>query len=223
MCRSLTIFKGSGVALITPMLQDGSVDFDKLKELAEWHVQQGTNAIIACGTTGEASTLDDEEHIAVIEAVVKQVAGRIPVIGGTGSNNTPHGIHLSKEAQRVGADALLVVTPYYNKATKKSLVAHYEAICQSVELPVILYSVSSRTGLNLTPEAVAELKKIPNIKGIKEASGDISQIAEIARLADDDFAIYSGNDDQVTPILALGGSGVISTIGNIAPNSLLIS
>jgi len=123
------------------------------KELAEWHVQQGTNAIIACGTTGEASTLDDEEHIAVIEAVVKQVAGRIPVIGGTGSNNTQHGIHLSKEAQRVGADALLVVTPYYNKATKKSLVAHYEAICQSVELPVILYSVSSRTGLNLTPEA----------------------------------------------------------------------
>jgi 4-hydroxy-tetrahydrodipicolinate synthase len=217
MCRSLTIFKGSGVALITPMLQDGSVDFDKLKELAEWHVQQGTNAIIACGTTGEASTLDDEEHIAVIEAVVKQVAGRIPVIGGTGSNNTQHGIHLSKEAQRVGADALLVVTPYYNKATKKSLVAHYEAICQSVELPVILYSVSSRTGLNLTPEAVAELKKIPNIKGIKEASGDISQIAEIARLADDDFAIYSGNDDQVIPILALGGSGVISTIGNIAP------
>lgn len=213
----MSIFKGSGVALITPMHQDGSVDYEKLKELAEWHVQQGSDAIIACGTTGEASTLDDDEHIAVIEAVVKQVNGRIPVIGGTGSNNTQHGIQLSKDAERVGADALLVVTPYYNKATKKSLVAHYRAICESVSLPILLYSVGSRTGLNLTPDMVAELKKLPNIKGIKEASGDISQIAEIARLVDEDFALYSGNDDQVTPILALGGSGVISTIANIAP------
>ncbi|KAF1305851.1 4-hydroxy-tetrahydrodipicolinate synthase [Candidatus Enterococcus willemsii] len=213
----MAIFKGSGVALVTPMHNDGSVDYDKLKELAEWHVQQGSDAIIACGTTGEASTLDDDEHIAVIETVVQQVNGRIPVIGGTGSNNTQHGIFLSTEAERVGADALLVVTPYYNKATKKSLVAHYEAICSKVSIPVILYSVVSRTGMNLTPDAVAELKKIPNIQGIKEASGDISQIVEIARLVDEDFALYSGNDDQVLPLLSVGGSGVISTIANIAP------
>ncbi len=213
----MAIFKGSGVALVTPMHTDGSVNFDKLKELAEWHVQQGSDAIIACGTTGEASTLDDEEHIAVIEAVVQQVNGRIPVIGGTGSNNTQHGIDLSTEAERVGADALLVVTPYYNKATKKSLVAHYEAICSQVSIPVILYSVASRTGMNLTAAAVAELKKIPNVQGIKEASGDISQIVEIAQLVDEDFALYSGNDDQVLPLLSVGGSGVISTIANIAP------
>lgn len=213
----MTIFSGSGVALITPMHKDGRVNFEKLKALAEWHVQQGTDAIIACGTTGEASTLVDAEHIAVIEAVVQQVGGRIPVIAGTGSNDTQHGIHLSVEAQRVGADALLVVTPYYNKATKKSLVAHYKAIADQVELPIILYSVGSRTGLNLTPEMVKELKKIPNVKGIKEASGDISQIVEIARLVDDEFALYSGNDDQVLPLLSVGGSGVISTIANIAP------
>ena len=213
----MAIFKGSGVALVTPMHTDGSVNFDKLKELAEWHVQQGSDAIIACGTTGEASTLDDEEHIAEIEAVVQQVNGRIPVIGGTGSNNTQHGIDLSTEAERVGADALLVVTPYYNKATKKSLVAHYEAICSQVSIPVIFYSVASRTGMNLTAAAVAELKKIPNVQGIKEASGDISQIVEIAQLVDEDFALYSGNDDQVLPLLSVGGSGVISTIANIAP------
>ena len=213
----MAIFTGAGIALITPMLADGTVDFDKLKELAEWHVQQGADAIIACGTTGEASTLDDQEHIAVIEAVVKQVNGRIPVIGGTGSNNTQHGIELSQAAQRVGADALLVVTPYYNKATKKSIIKHYQAICASVDLPVILYSVASRTGMNLTPAIVKELKEIPNVVGIKEASGDISQIVEIARLVDEDFALYSGNDDQVLPLLSVGGSGVISTIGNIAP------
>lgn len=213
----MAIFEGAAVALITPMKQDGTVDYEKLDELVEWQIQSGIDAIVACGTTGEASTLVDEEHIAVIEAVVKKSAGRVPVIGGTGSNNTEHGIHLSKEAQRIGADALLVVTPYYNKATKTSLIAHYRAICESVDLPVLLYSVSSRTGMNLTAETVAELKKIPNIKGIKEASGDISQIVEIARLVDEDFALYSGNDDQVLPLLSVGGLGVISTIGNIAP------
>lgn len=213
----MAIFEGAGIALITPMHADGTVDFAKLKELAEWHVQEGADAIIACGTTGEASTLDDAEHIAVIEVVVQQVNGRIPVIGGTGSNNTQHGIELSQAAQKVGADALLVVTPYYNKATKKSIIKHYQAICQSVTIPVILYSVASRTGMNLTPELVSELKKIPNVVGIKEASGDISQIVEIARLVDEDFALYSGNDDQVLPLLSVGGSGVISTIGNIAP------
>lgn len=213
----MAIFEGAAVALITPMKQDRTVDYEKLDELVEWQIQSGIDAIVACGTTGEASTLVDEEHIAVIEAVVKKSAGRVPVIGGTGSNNTEHGIHLSKEAQRVGADALLVVTPYYNKATKTSLIAHYRAICESVDLPVLLYSVSSRTGMNLTAETVAELKKISNIKGIKEASGDISQIVEIARLVDEDFALYSGNDDQVLPLLSVGGLGVISTIGNIAP------
>lgn len=213
----MAIFEGSGVALVTPMKADGTVDYEKLKQLVDWHIQEGTDAIIACGTTGEASTLIDEEHIKVIETVVQQAAGRIPVIGGTGSNDTQHGIHLSKEAERVGADALLVVTPYYNKATKKSLVAHYEAICQEITIPVILYSVASRTGLNLTPAMVAELKKIPNVQGIKEASGNISQIVEICGLADENFAVYSGNDDQVVPLLSVGGSGVISTIANIAP------
>lgn len=214
---SLAVFTGSGVALVTPMKKDGSVDYQKLDELVEWQVNEGINAIIACGTTGEASTLDDEEHISVIEAVVKKVNNRIPVIAGTGSNNTQHGVHLAKEAERVGADALLVVTPYYNKATKKSLVAHYKAICDQIELPVILYSVASRTGMNLTYETVKELKQIPNIVGIKEASGDIAQIVEIAQLIDENFALYSGNDDQVLPLLAVGGSGVISTVSNILP------
>ncbi len=215
----MTLFQGSGVALITPMKKNGTVDFEQLQDLVEWQIAQGTDAIIACGTTGEASTLDDDEHIAVIQAVVEKVAGRIPVIAGTGSNNTKHGIHLCQEAQRVGADALLIVTPYYNKATNTSLIAHYEAMCASVELPVLLYSVASRTGMNLTFDLVKKLKAIPNVVGIKEASGDISQIVAIASLIDDDFALYSGNDDQVIPLLSVGGSGVISTIANILPKA----
>ncbi|BCA85037.1 4-hydroxy-tetrahydrodipicolinate synthase [Enterococcus saigonensis] len=213
----MAIFEGAGVALVTPMKTDGMVDFDKLKQLVEWQITKGIDAIIACGTTGEASTLIDEEHIAVIEAVVKQAAGRVPVIGGTGSNNTQHGIHLAKEAQRVGADGLLIVTPYYNKATNSSLIKHYTAICNSVTLPILLYSIAGRTGMNLSPTMVAELKKIPNIVGIKEASGNISQVVEICSLADENFAVYSGNDDQVLPFLSVGGSGVISTIANILP------
>ncbi|MBO0450587.1 4-hydroxy-tetrahydrodipicolinate synthase [Enterococcus sp. MJM12] len=213
----MAIFTGAGVALVTPMKADQTVDFDKLKQLVDWQIAQGIDAIIACGTTGEASTLVDEEHIAVIETVVKQAAGRVPVIGGTGSNNTQHGIHLSKEAQRVGADGLLVVTPYYNKATDSSLIKHYEAICNSVDIPIILYSIAARTGLNLSPAMVAKLKELPNVVGIKEASGNISQVVEICGLADDDFAVYSGNDDQVLPFLSVGGLGVISTIANILP------
>lgn len=213
----LSVFTGSGVALVTPMKKDGSVDYQKLDELVEWQVNEGINAIVTCGTTGEASTLDDEEHISVIEAVVNKVNKRVPVVAGTGSNNTQHGIHLAKEAERVGADALLVVTPYYNKATKKSIIAHYKAICDTIELPVILYSVASRTGMNLDYRTVKELKQIPNIVGIKEASADIAQIVEIAQLVDENFALYSGNDDQVLPLLAVGGSGVISTISNILP------
>lgn len=213
----MAIFTGAGVALVTPMKADQTVDFDKLKQLVDWQIAQGIDAIIACGTTGEASTLVDEEHIAVIETVVKQAAGRVPVIGGTGSNNTQHGIHLSKEAQRVGADGLLVVTPYYNKATDSSLIKHYEAICNSVDIPIILYSIAARTGLNLNPAMVAKLKELPNVVGIKEASGNISQVVEICGLADDNFAVYSGNDDQVLPFLSVGGLGVISTIANILP------
>ncbi|MCO8293391.1 4-hydroxy-tetrahydrodipicolinate synthase [Tetragenococcus halophilus] len=213
----MSVFTGSGVALVTPMKKDGSVDYKKLDELVEWQVSEGINAIVACGTTGEASTLDDEEHISVIKAVVNKVNKRVPVVAGTGSNNTQHGIHLAKEAERVGADALLVVTPYYNKATKKSIIAHYKAICDTIELPVILYSVASRTGMNLDYKTVKELKQIPNIVGIKEASADIAQIVEIAQLVDENFALYSGNDDQVLPLLAVGGSGVISTISNILP------
>jgi len=214
----MAIFKGAGVALVTPMKADGTVDFDKLKQLVEWQIAKGIDAIIACGTTGEASTLVDEEHIAVIETVVKQTAGRVPVIAGTGSNNTQHGIYLSKEAERVGASGLLVVTPYYNKATNSSLVKHYDAICKSVNIPIILYSIAGRTGMNLTPSMVAKLKKLPNVVGIKEASGNISQVVEICTLADENFAVYSGNDDQVLPFLSVGGAGVISTIANILPS-----
>lgn len=213
----LAIFTGAAVALITPMKEDGAVDFDRLKELVDWQISEGVDAIVACGTTGEASTLDDVEHIATIECVVKQTNGRVPVIAGVGSNNTKHGVHLTEEAERVGADALLHVTPYYNKASKQGLVAHYQELANHTTLPIILYSVASRTGLNIAPDVVAELKKIPNVVGIKEASGDISQIVEIARLVDDNFALYSGNDDQVLPILSVGGLGVISTISNLDP------
>ncbi|GCF93052.1 4-hydroxy-tetrahydrodipicolinate synthase [Enterococcus florum] len=213
----MSIFEGTAVALVTPMHEDGAVDFKRLDELVEWHIAEGTDAIVACGTTGEASTLTNEEHIQVIEAVVKKAAGRLPVIAGTGVNDTNHAIELSTGAEAVGADALLVVTPYYNKASDTGLFLHYEKIAQSVDLPIILYSVASRTNLNITPEMVKKLATIPNIVGIKEASGDISQIAEICRIAPEGFTVYSGNDDQVLPLMVLGGKGCISTIANIAP------
>ncbi|MGX2946575.1 4-hydroxy-tetrahydrodipicolinate synthase [Enterococcus alishanensis] len=217
----MKIFEGSAVALVTPFFADGSVDFKQLEELTEWQVSQGTDAIVACGTTGEASTLTNDEHIAVIEAVVKKVDGRIPVIAGTGVNDTNHAIELSTGAERVGANALLVVTPYYNKANEDGLFMHYEKIAQSVKLPILLYSVASRTNFNIPPHMVKRLATIPNIVGIKEASGDISQIATIAQIMakEQNFAIYSGNDDQVLAITALGGSGTISTIANIAPKA----
>lgn len=213
----MKIFEGSAVALVTPMKADGAVDFKKIDELVEWHMDEGTDAIVACGTTGEASTLANAEHIAVIEAVVKKVAGRIPVIAGTGVNDTQHAIELSTGAEKVGADALLIVTPYYNKASDEGLFLHYQKIAESVQLPIILYSVASRTNMNIEPLMVKRLAEIPNIVAIKEASGNISQIAEIARLLPEDFTIYSGNDDQVLPIMALGGRGSISTVANIAP------
>ncbi|MEG0373242.1 MAG: 4-hydroxy-tetrahydrodipicolinate synthase [Enterococcus sp.] len=213
----MRIFEGSAVALVTPMKADGAVDFKKLDELVEWQVNEGSDAIVACGTTGEASTLANAEHIAVIEAVVKKVANRVPVIAGTGVNDTQHAIELSTGAEKVGADALLIVTPYYNKASDEGLFLHYQKIAQSVKLPIILYSVASRTNMNIEPLMVKRLAKIPNVVAIKEASGNISQIAEIARLLPEDFTIYSGNDDQVLPIMALGGRGSISTVANIAP------
>ncbi|MDU6523833.1 4-hydroxy-tetrahydrodipicolinate synthase [Enterococcus devriesei] len=213
----MRIFEGSAVALITPMKADGAVDFKKIDELVEWHINEGTDAIVACGTTGEASTLANAEHIAVIEAVVKKVANRVPVIAGTGVNDTQHAIELSTGAEKVGADALLIVTPYYNKASDEGLFLHYQEIAKSVKLPIILYSVASRTNMNIEPLMVKRLAQIPNVVAIKEASGNISQIAEIARLLPEDFTIYSGNDDQVLPIMALGGRGSISTVANIAP------
>lgn len=212
----MSIFKGSGVALVTPF-KDGKVDYGALKKLIEWHISEGTDAIISCGTTGEASTLSDIERLSVIEFTVKITDGRIPVIGGSGSNDTSHAMYLSKEMQYAGADGFLVVTPYYNKATQKGLISHYNAIADHVDLPVILYSVKSRTGVNIEPETVLELSRHPNIVGIKEASGDISQICRIASLTGKNFDIYSGNDDETIPIMAVGGIGCISTVANIIP------
>lgn len=212
----MSLFKGSGVAIVTPF-KDGRVDYDALKRLIEWHIESGTDAIISCGTTGEASTLTAVEKLSVIEFTVKEVAGRIPVIAGAGSNDTSHSMYLSKEIQYSGADGLLVVTPYYNKATQRGLIEHYNMIADYTDLPIILYSVKSRTGVNIEPETVKELSKHQNIVGIKEASGDISQIARIAALTGKDFDLYSGNDDQTIPIMALGGIGCISTVANIIP------
>ncbi len=213
----MALFKGSAVALVTPFHADGSVNFDKLAELVEWQIAEKTDAIIACGTTGESSTLKDDEHLAVIGHIIKAANGRVPVIAGTGSNDTAYGIWLSKEAEKLGADALLVVTPYYNKPTQKGLIANFTAIADAVNIPIILYSVPGRTGVNIEPSTVAALAKHPNIAGIKEASGNIAQVVEIARLIPEDFMLYSGNDEMVVPLLSVGGHGVISVLANIKP------
>ena len=210
-----TIFTGAGVAIVTPMNADGSVNFEKYRELIDWQIENGTDAIITCGTTGESSTLTAEEHIDVMRVAVEQTAGRVPVIAGTGSNDTAFGIELSVEAKELGVDGLLLVTPYYNKASQRGLVAHFNAIADAAELPVILYNVPSRTGVNIQPATIAELYKNPYICAVKEASGDLSQVAKIAALCDID--IYSGNDDQIVPILSLGGKGVISVLSNVMP------
>ena len=215
----MSIFEGAGVALVTPFHEDGSVDYEKLKELVEFQIANGTDAIIICGTTGESSTLTHEEHLECIKKCVEYVNGRIPVVAGTGSNCTETAIYLSTEAEKYGADALLVVTPYYNKATQKGLIAHYTAIANSVKLPIIMYNVPSRTGCNIQPEtAVTLAKNVENIVAIKEASGNISQVAKLMSLADGCIDLYSGNDDQIVPILSLGGKGVISVTSNIIPN-----
>ncbi|WP_352417914.1 4-hydroxy-tetrahydrodipicolinate synthase [Proteiniborus sp.] len=210
------LFKGSGVAIITPF-KNNQVDFDKLEKLLEWHIKEQTDAIIICGTTGEASTMSDKERLKTIKFTVDKVNKRIPVIAGTGSNNTQHTIEMSKNAESAGVDGLLIVNPYYNKTTQRGLIAHYNTIADNVNIPIIVYNVPGRTGLNITPNTLAELSKHPNIRGVKEASGNISQVAEIARLCPDDFAIYSGNDDMIVPLLSLGGIGVISVVANILP------
>ncbi|SCG88676.1 Dihydrodipicolinate synthase [uncultured Clostridium sp.] len=214
----MAIFKGAGVAIVTPMKADGEVNYDVLGEMLEAQIQGGTDAIIICGTTGESATLTEEEHSAVIRYAIKKVNKRIPVIAGTGSNCTATAIKLSKEAEKDGADGLLLVTPYYNKATQNGLIAHYTAVANAVNISIILYNVPSRTGCNLLPETIAKLvKNVKNIVGVKEASGNISQIAKVKLLCGDDVDLYSGNDDQVVPILSLGGIGVISVLSNVAP------
>ena len=214
----MAIFKGAGVAIITPFTEDDQVNYPELGRIIDDQIARGTDAIIICGTTGEASTLTHEEHIETIRFAVEHTAGRIPVIAGTGSNSTETAIYLSQEAQKAGADGLLLVSPYYNKATQKGLMEHFTMIANSVSLPILLYNVPSRTGCNILPETVVALaRNVKNIVGIKEASGNISQIVKLAALADGCLDIYSGNDDQVVPILSLGGVGVISVLSNVAP------
>lgn len=213
----MSLFTGSGVAIVTPFNQDGSVNYEKLRELVDWQINNKTDSIVICGTTGEASTLNDDEHLECIRTAVEATAGRVPVIAGTGSNDTAHGIALSKKAAQLGADALLQVTPYYNKTSQRGLVAHFGAIANSVDIPIMLYNVPSRTGMAIAPETAAELSQIENIVAIKEASGDIGSIGRMMSLCQGDLDLYSGNDDQVVPLLSLGGKGVVSVIANLLP------
>ena len=214
----MSVFKGSGVAIVTPMKENGEVNYESYEALLMDQIANHTDAIITCGTSGEAPTLDDDEHLKVIKFTVDVVKGRIPVIAGTGSNNTAHAIMMSEEAEKLGADGLLLVTPYYNKATQAGLVEHYTAIASATSLPCILYNVPSRTGTKIQPATMVEIaKRNENVKAIKEASGDFSAIAELANLSDGKIDIYSGNDDQVVPLMSLGGIGVISVLANVAP------
>lgn len=212
----MTLFKGVGTALVTPF-EDGKVDFKRLSNLLEWQIDSGIDAIISCGTTGEASTLNDEEHINTVKFTLDKVDRRVPVIAGAGSNDTGHAVYMAEKLEQVGVDGLLVVTPYYNKCSDKGLIRHYEKIADSINIPLILYSVPGRTGVNISPFVVKELASHPNICGIKEASGNISQVVEIARYVNDDFALYSGNDDMIVPLLSVGGIGAISTVSNVIP------
>lgn len=212
----MAIFNGSGVAIITPF-KNGGVDFEKLGELLDWHAANSTDAIIICGTTGEAPTMSDDEKKAAFKYTVDKIAGRIPVIAGTGSNDTRHSIELSQYAEAVGCNGVLCVTPYYNKTTQSGLIAHYTAIADAISIPVIIYNVPGRTGLNVSADTLRVLSKHKNIAGVKEASGNISQVVEIGTFCDENFCMYSGNDDQVVPLLSVGGIGVISVVANIAP------
>lgn len=213
----MSIFKGSCVAIITPFTNDNKVNYNKLKELIEWHIQEGTDSILICGTTGEATTMTKEEKQNAIKFTVETVNKRVPVIAGTGTNNTAASIEMSLFAEEVGVDGLLVITPYYNKTSNKGLMKHFEAINNAVKTPIILYNVPSRTNMNITPSQLLELSKLENVVAIKEASGNISQIAEMKALCGDTIDIYSGNDDQIIPVLSLGGIGVISVLANVIP------
>lgn len=215
----MSLFKGSGVAIVTPFNDEG-IDLKKLEELLEWHIESGTDAIIICGTTGEASTMTEQERKDAIKLTVDVVKKRIPVIAGTGNNCTQSSVDMSKWAESVGVDGLLVITPYYNKTTQKGLVEHFKAVASEVKIPIIAYNVPGRTGMNIQPKTLKELCEIENIVAIKEASGDISQIAEMKALCRDKIDIYSGNDDQVIPILSVGGIGVISVLANIIPKDM---
>lgn len=218
---NMSIFQGSGVALVTPFKDNLEVDYEQLRKLTEYHIEHGTDCIVVCGTSGEASTLTEEEHLEAIAVVAEQANGRIPVVAGTGSNDTRTAIYLSQEAEKCGVDGLLIVTPYYNKATQAGLKAHYTAIAEAVNIPIIMYNVQSRTGCNILPETAIDLaKNVKNIVAIKEASGNISQVATLSALNEEAghvLDIYSGNDDQILPILSLGGIGVISVTANIIP------
>ncbi len=212
-----TIFTGAGVAIVTPMNPDESINFDRLGQIIDNQIENGTDAIVICGTTGESATMTNQEHVDCIEYAVKRVNGRVPVIAGAGSNHTSYAVWMSKEAKRVGADALLHVTPYYNKTSQTGLIRHFNAVADATDLPIILYNVPSRTGVNITPATYRELAKHPNIVAAKEASGNISQIAQIAQACGDELDLYSGNDDQIVPLLSLGAKGVISVLSNIMP------
>ncbi len=214
----MSIFTGAGVALITPMYEDGSINYAEMEHIIEDQIEHGTDAIIVCGTTGEATTMSYEEHMETIRMCVGMVHKRVPVIAGTGSNCTKSAVRLSEKAQAVGADALLVVSPYYNKATQNGLKQHFTQIASAVDLPLILYNIQGRTGVNIAPQTIADLARdVDNIVAVKEASGNISQVAEILHLTQGDFDVYSGNDDQIVPIVALGGKGVISVLSHVAP------
>lgn len=214
----MAIFKGAGVAIVTPFKEDESIDYDRLDELINFHCENGTDSIIICGTTGESATMTEEEHLECVKFTIERTKGRIPVIAGTGSNCTRTAVEMSREAESYGADGLLLVTPYYNKATQAGLIAHYTAVAKEVKTPIIMYSVASRTGCNIEPATVAALvNNVENIVGIKEASGNIGQVARIMALTDGNIDLYSGNDDQIVPLLSLGGKGVISVLSNIAP------
>lgn len=215
----MAIFKGAGVAIVTPFKADGEVNYEEFGRQIDFQINNGTDAIIVCGTTGEAACLTEDEHVKVIEYCVKHVNHRVPVIAGTGSNCTDTAVYLSQESEKLGVDGLLVVTPYYNKATQKGLIDHFTIIANSVHVPIILYSVKSRTGVNINPETAATLvRDVPNIVGIKEASGDIAQVAKIMALTDGNIDLYSGNDNEVVPVMSLGGIGVISVVSNVAPS-----
>ena len=214
----MSIFTGAGVAIVTPMYESGEVNYEQFGKLIEFQIENKTDAIVVCGTTGEASTLTHEEHLDVIRYCVRAVNGRVPVIAGTGSNCTETAVYLSQEAEKAGADGLLLVNPYYNKATQNGLYAHFKTIADSVKIPMLLYNVPGRTGCNILPETIVRLcKDVENIVGVKEASGNISQIAHLAAIGEGCVDIYSGNDDQILPIMALGGLGVISVLSNVAP------